>query len=708
MEKIKSNSLLHIFLFSLLIVLSLSITTSFGKVLAEGATELNETTATIKVTANDETSYYESFSNAIENLPSNATITLLKDATFSSSRGLRCSIDLNGNTLSGGGIDAYTNTLTILDSKGTGKISGNIYFIESSYVTIKSAGLIEYFYFINSGCTVLGGKINRLALNIDNTKISGSEINNLIIYREGSIHLSGGTINNFSFVGIPENFNMLDEGYIYTNKADNTPIKTKDMTSSTNVTVMKCTHTAFTDCVCDYCGYMCEHSGHYNQDGVCQVCGYVCSHENHFNSNGVCDVCGYVCPHLELNSENVCLKCNQEMEAYLKDASTTKNYIRIADAVSSIKDGDILTLYKNISLEDSLDVNAICTIDLNGYELNNYYVNLNNRIKVIDTAGNGYMGVASNSTSSQIELNGAETTIFFVMLNANRLKFHSGKIVMLHIYNGTIDDILPDGYIFIKHENTSSQKLTKQETNVGRFYNDNCYLTCEECTHDALDENLNCKYCGTTLSQDQIMQALLKELQATKEELSQAITQKEDITTINEKVKNLNDSISSTETICKAYSDEKDAELKTELQNLINNAKQEAISSSNTALELAKNNLLNMVNTKLDIETYNQKVLELTTAITNAENASKAYADNKDLELKNELINKINDSKTTLQNVNNELQERLSKAETQIDNNAKSINSLKIALIVISISFVVIVVAGFVVLYLYIKKRHIR
>lgn len=708
MEKIKSNSLLHIFLFSLLIVLSLSITTSFGKVLAEGATELNETTATIKVTANDETSYYESFSNAIENLPSNATITLLKDATFSSSRGLRCSIDLNGNTLSGGGIDAYTNTLTILDSKGTGKISGNIYFIESSYVTIKSAGLIEYFYFINSGCTVLGGKINRLALNIDNTKISGGEINNLIVYREGSIHLSGGTINNFNFVGIPENFNMLDEGYIYSNKADNTPIKTKDMTSSTNVTIIKCTHTAFTDCVCDYCGYMCEHSGHYNQDGVCQVCGYVCSHENHFNSNGVCDVCGYVCPHLELNSENVCLKCNQEMEAYLKDASTTKNYIRIADAVSSIKDGDTLTLYKNISLEDSLDVNAICTIDLNGYELNNYYVNLNNRIKVIDTAGNGYMGVASNSTSSQIELNGAETTIFFVMLNANRLKFHSGKIVMLHIYNGTIDDILPDGYIFIKHENTSSQKLTKQETNVGRFYNDNCYLTCEECTHDALDENLNCKYCGTTLSQDQIMQALLKELQATKEELSQAITQKEDITTINEKVKNLNDSISSTETICKAYSDEKDAELKTELQNLINNAKQEAISSSNTALELAKNNLLNMVNTKLDIETYNQKVLELTTAITNAENASKAYADNKDLELKNELINKINDSKTTLQNVNNELQERLSKAETQIDNNAKSINSLKIALIVISISFVVIVVAGFVVLYLYIKKRHIR
>ena len=717
MEKTKNNTLIQIFLFTLLIILSLSITTSFGNVLAEGSTDLNESTATVKVVFNDETNYYSSIYDAVSNLPKNTnpTIVILKDTSMCSVTNIKCSIDLNGNILSGQSANINYSTITILDSKGSGKLSGSIAcYSRSSNVTINSAGLIDTIILTdNCKCTILGGKINTINANGSDLNISGGEINTLWIYNY-NIHLSGGTINNFSFVGnLDKNFAFLNEGYIYTNKANNLPIKTTDMTPSTQVTIIKCPHSAFTDNVCDYCDFICEHSGHYNEDGVCQVCGYICTHENHFNSDGICDICNYVCPHLELNDDKVCLKCGQSMEVYLRNETTTKNYIKITDAISAIKPGDTLSLYKNIILDNSLSINEVCTIDLNGYILNgespNYiFVKLNNKITVTDSKGNGNIAITTDNGNSLIELKGAQTTTFLVMIDAVCLKFYSGRLLFANIYGGTLNDILPNGHIFVKHNGGNALKLTKQETNIDYYYDTDCYLTCEECTHNIVDENLKCKYCGAVLSQDQIMQALYNELQETKEELTQAIAQKEDISSINETIKTLNNTISNTETICKAYSDEKDEVLKTELQNLIANSKQEAISSSNTALELAKNNLLNLVNNKLDIETYNQKVEELNTAINNAKIASEAYADSQDSALKNELINAINESKITLENVNNAMLERLSKAEAQINNNAKSINSLKTALVVVSISIIVIISIGFVLLYLYIKKRHIR
>lgn len=733
MKRTKKTTII-LFLPLFLLIFSLFGSLGYIKVFADSTTGLDETTATIKVTSNSDTAYYESFSDAVSNVPVNSTITLLKDTNLfipSNLRSLRCFIDLNGNTLSGGGTNIYGNTLTILDSKGTGKITGNVYFFESSNITIKSAGTIDYFYFVNSRCSVLGGKIDKLAVNIDNTNISGGEINNLLVYRENSIHLSGGTINNFKFVSIPENFNMLDEGYIYTNKTDLTPIKTVNMTNSTSVTIVKCSHPAFTGTVCDYCNYVCDHFEHYDENGVCEVCGYVCHHENGFNSNGICEICNYACLHTELNDSNVCLNCNNSIEANIKSTSTNKNYIKIEDAIASLSAGDTLTLCNNVTLNNSFSINITCNIDLNGYSLEGYYLDLCGHITITDSKGNGYIAISAYSNSSQIELKGAPTTFFSVMTQENRLKFYSGKIIIVTVYNSTIDNILPNGYIFVKHEGDYAKKLTKQETNIERFYVDNCYLTCEVCSHDSINEDLSCEYCGNELTQEQISQALIKELQKTKEELQKAkdelqktknellqeIAKKEDITTINEKVETLNNTIASTENICKQYANQEIQQTRLELINLINEAKLEAITSSNTALELAKNNLTNMIDKKLDIQTFNLKVTTLTQAINNAEIASKAYADSKDTTLKTELQNKINQSalqlqneinqsKTTLQNANNEINARLTKAENNIDKNTKTINSLKTALIVISVVFAILLLASFVLFYILFFKKN--
>lgn len=704
MRKFKKFAIMFILPLCFLLVLCFLATPNV-KVLAESSTTLDESTATIKVTSGKEISYYESFSEAIDNSPSNATITLLKDATFSSKRGLRCSIDLNGNTLFGGGITVYTNNLTFLDSKGTGKISGNISFFESCNITIKSAGLIEYFYFINSVCSVLGGKINKLALNIDNTKISGGEIDNLIIYRAGSIHLSGGTINNFKFVDIPQNFNMLENDYIYANKVDNSPIKTSEMTPSTQVNIIKCPHPSFTNSVCDYCNYVCDHNDHFYSNGICDMCGYACPHENYFNENGICNDCGYACPHLELNDDNICLTCNNKIGVNLKNSSTVRNFINFNDAISAIQNGDTMTLYGDVKLNYSCEINVPCTIDLNGYAIDDYYVELNSNITIIDSRGNGYIPVSSSSTSSQIKLKGADTTKFLISLNKDRLKFYSGQIWAIEILNGTVNNILPSGYVLVKNDNTGFKKLTKQETDVRTYDTNNCYLTCEVCTHDLVDETLICHYCGETLTQEQVLKSLSSNLQSVKNELSESINKKEDVDSINEKINRLNSSISSAETICKAYSDDSNEQLRQDLQNQINLAKQDAISASNVALEQAKAELFEAISQKVDFQTYNQKIGALTTAILNAETSSKAYADAKDLELKTLLQSNINDSKTALQQANSIILERLSVAESKIENNEQFINSLKTTIIILSIVFAVIVSAGFTVLFIFVFKK---
>lgn len=630
MKRSKTNTIIYVLLILLFAILSLFAKTTISKVLAQDEI-LDETTATVKVTTNSETSYYASFGDAV--IPSNSTITLLKDTAFTSKRGLRCSIDLNGNTLAGGGTTNSSNTLTILDRKGTGKITGSLSFYTSN-ITVQSAGTIEHLMFTDrSTATILGGNVNKINANVNSLNIAGGKVNNLCIYNSGNIHLSGGTINNFTFVGIPANFDMLNDGYIYASKADNTPIKKSEMTPSTQVTIIECPHPTFTDTVCDYCNYVCEHSGRYNLDGICEVCGYVCNHENHYNTSGICEVCNHICSHLELNENNVCLECEQPIQASLKNSSTIKNFIKLEDAIASIQTGDTLALCRNITLENSLNIDAICSVDLCGYSLDGYYVDLNNKISVIDSIGNGHIAISAYSSSSQIELRGHETTNFTIMANASKIKFYSGKIIRIGVSNGKIDSILPSGYIFLKCVNSSATKMTKQETNITSFYQDNYYLTCQVCEHDSVSDDLSCKYCSATLSQEQVMQTLAKDLENAKQELNQAIAKKEDIASINEKVKTLNDTISSTETICKAYADSQDSALRTEL------------------------------------------------------------------------LGNINEAKTTLQNANNEILGRLAKAESKIDDNAKDINSLKTALIVLSVIFGVVISVGFILMYLFIKRK---
>ena len=164
-----------------------------------------------------------------------------------------------------------------------------------------------------------------------------------------------------------------------------------------------------------------------------------------------------------------------------------------------------------------------------------------------------------------------------------------------------------------------------------------------------------------------------------KTELQEAIGKKADTETVNKAIETLNTAISNAEAAAKAYADEKDKELKSALEASIKTAKEEAISAANTAVESAKTELQEAIGKKADTETVNAAIETLNTAISNAETTAKAYADEKDGELRTALEATIKTAKedaistanTAVENAKTELQEAIGKkADTETVNAA--------------------------------------
>ena len=185
-------------------------------------------------------------------------------------------------------------------------------------------------------------------------------------------------------------------------------------------------------------------------------------------------------------------------------------------------------------------------------------------------------------------------------------------------------------------------------------------------------------------------------LESAKTELNDAISAKADTTYVDEKVEELNKAIANAISTANAYTDEKDAALKTELETAIATAKAEAIkTASDTAkaeaiqtaseeLEKAKAELLEAINKRTDVTTIETKINDLNTSLTNLETTTKAYNDDQSATLKAELEQSILSAKTVLQNAIDELANRLDSAENRIDETENNIDTIKIFMYVMS------------------------
>lgn len=153
----------------------------------------------------------------------------------------------------------------------------------------------------------------------------------------------------------------------------------------------------------------------------------------------------------------------------------------------------------------------------------------------------------------------------------------------------------------------------------------------------------------------------------------------------------LNAAIANAET-AKAYADQKDSELKkdlegqigtakTTLESKIAEAKTEVLNSAKNVLDTAKTELSTKIATKADASEVDKAIEDLNTVISNAESVNNAYADEKNAAPKAELTKSISDSivkvnaaiealSKRLEAVENEtesLTERLSDAEKSSD-----------------------------------------
>lgn len=178
-------------------------------------------------------------------------------------------------------------------------------------------------------------------------------------------------------------------------------------------------------------------------------------------------------------------------------------------------------------------------------------------------------------------------------------------------------------------------------------------------------------------------------LETAQSNLQNQIDNKADTSYVDDAVKTLNTAIENAETAAKSYADQKDTALKEDLENqistakdnletLITQAKNDAISSAKSDLEQAKSNLQAAIDEKADINTLNEKVKELYEAIAKAETA-KAYADQKDTELREDLENQIKTAKGNLESMITEAKnDAVNSANSALDG-AKSELTAKIA-----------------------------
>ena len=154
------------------------------------------------------------------------------------------------------------------------------------------------------------------------------------------------------------------------------------------------------------------------------------------------------------------------------------------------------------------------------------------------------------------------------------------------------------------------------------------------------------------------------DLESAKDELQAAIDQKADAATINEKITQLNEAIQKAET-AKAYADEKDTALKSDLESTIATAKLDAVNSSKDALEKATDELTTKIAEKASASEVNEAIDTLNAAIANAQSVNNAYVDEKTMALKAELEGKIAEAQDEVTAAISSLSARLEAVENK-------------------------------------------
>ena len=372
--------------------------------------------------------YFANFANAMNAAEDGWTVKLLADIDNNRQDAIICgdnkavTLDLNGYTINGGwifvGVDGDAKNFT------------------SSKLKIVGSGS-----FITTGLLRMSHKAM-----LDLSEWTGGTISKVSPYQNGSEEstlISGenkGTINSLVFYSWPSNSinntKLTGGTYGYIPITMNYPVNS----------------IAFSDLLADGYAFQYVDSG--------EFVDYAEKAEYENGGGSISNVKVVKCTaHVNNNNDNLCDYCNTDLRsaavASVLTGGKTCYYTTLADAVAEAKDGDVITLRKNVTLaeNENITIRKNITLDLNGKAL---VGNTSDPVLVSEADVTIRDGINYNAGSSV-----SNTTGYAVSAaQGGKLTIQGGAFTSLSNSNGGIGDWLADGYAF---QNSSGKWLTEND-----------------------------------------------------------------------------------------------------------------------------------------------------------------------------------------------------------------------------------------------------
>ena len=219
---------------------------------------------------------------------------------------------------------------------------------------------------------------------------------------------------------------------------------------------------------------------------------------------------------------NICSHCGIAVAADLRLGDSVTHFGTVTEALTeackSENSGCTVKLWaRNTMLPDGFYADTDSTgftLDLNGRSLGGYPLNVggagrSGKLTVIDSRGNGTLGLAVRD-GGEVTAGGSKDTTYSIAVYGGGLKFTGGHITagMCDLYNGVkLTDLLPEGYAYRRYDGIGTEfsknswvSRADAENRTGWAAAGQYDLAVMKCEHVGMDSDGNCPYCGLKIA----------------------------------------------------------------------------------------------------------------------------------------------------------------------------------------------------------------
>ena len=219
---------------------------------------------------------------------------------------------------------------------------------------------------------------------------------------------------------------------------------------------------------------------------------------------------------------NICRHCGIKVAADLRLGDSVTHFGTVTEALTEAckpeNSGCSVKLWaRNTMLPDGFYADtdsAGFTLDLNGRSLGGYPLNVggagrSGKLTVIDSRGNGTLGLAVRD-GGEVTAGGSKDTTYSIAVYGGTLKFTGGHITagMCDLYNGVkLTDLLPEDYAYRRYDGIGTEfsknswvPRADAENRTGWAAVGQYDLAVMKCEHAGMDAEGNCPYCGLKIA----------------------------------------------------------------------------------------------------------------------------------------------------------------------------------------------------------------